>query len=182
MSRTAGNPTDIQPVEEWEKTLLMAQLPEHWQNVYELLWQTGIRITEALVTKRSDLQNGGIFITRSKRKDKRRDFMPLTPELFNKLQAVATKQKSVRIFPYTAAGAWAALKLAAKKAGVRETIHPHCFRHGMGYRAMEQTGGNLAMVKEILGHMNINSTQRYINPPKYKVENTLRDLNRKQGG
>jgi integrase len=179
MSRTAGNPTDIEPVEEWEKTLLMAQLSEHWQNVYELLWQTGIRITEALVTKRTDLQNGGIFITRKKRKDKRRDFLPLTPEFYATLKSLAERQKSVRIFPYTAAAAWAALKLAAKKSGVRETVHPHCFRHGMGYRAMVATGGDLAMVKEILGHMNINSTQRYVNPPRYEVENTIRNLNKK---
>lgn len=179
MSRAAGNPTDIQPVQEWEKTLLMPHLPEHWQNVFELLWQTGIRIAEALEIRRSDLENGGVYIVRKKRKDKRRDFMPITPELYEKLQETARTQKLAHIFPFTQAGAWAALKLAAKKAGVRESIHPHCFRHGMGYRAMKATGGDLAMVKEILGHMDIRSTQRYINPPLYEVQNTLRNLNKK---
>ncbi len=179
MSRIAGNPTDIEPVEEWEKLILMPQLPVHWQNVYELLWQTGIRIAEALELKRTDLENGGVWIFRKKRKDKRRDFMPLTPDFYAKLQEFALSQKKVHLFPYTASAAWAALKLAAKKAGVRETIHPHCFRHGMGYRAMKATNNDLAMVKEILGHTSITSTQRYVNPPKFEVENTLRNINKK---
>ena len=178
MSRAAGNLTDIQPVEEWEKILLMAQLPEHWQNVYELLWQTGLRITEALEVKRSDLENGGVWIIRKKRKDKRRDFMPLNQELYSKLQAIAQSQKLAHLFPYTAAGAWAALKLAAKKSGVRDTVHPHCFRHSMGYRAMKATGNNLAMVREILGHVDIKSTQHYINPPKHEIQDTLRNINK----
>jgi len=178
MSRHAGNPTDIQPVMAWEKALLFEQLPEHWRNIYEMLWQTGIRISEALAVKRSDLENGGVWIVRTKRKDHRRDFMPLTPEYYAKLDAIAQTQKLAHIFPYTAAGAWAALRLAAKKAGIRSTIHPHCFRHGMGYRAMDATGGNLAMVKEMLGHLSIRSTERYINPPLYKVQEAIRDLNK----
>jgi len=178
MSRPAGLKTDIQPLEFWEFQLVLAYLASHWKPVFQVLWETGIRLGECLALTKRDLENGGISVAREKRIDHPRHWLPLTPELYAQLEYIRDHTKPVRLFPYSEGAAWYALKKAAIKAGIRKTIHPHSFRHAMGYRIKDMTNGDLTMVKEILGHKDIRSAQRYVNPPYHKVIQTIRDLNK----
>ena len=66
MSRPPGIIVDVEPLELWEYTLIMAKLEPHWQLFYQLLWETGFRVSEALKLKRSDLENTGVWVTRTK--------------------------------------------------------------------------------------------------------------------
>jgi integrase len=143
MSRTTGNKADTQLIREWEWQLLRPKLPEHWQVFFELLLQTSIRAYDALKITTRDLRDYGVYVTTGKGINKTRKFLIIETNLYYRMQELAKAQKTIRVFPYTAAAAWAALKLAAKKACIRETITPHCIRGGAPRRT------NIEILKEI---------------------------------
>lgn len=186
MSRPAGQPTDQEPLELFEYNLLITHFNKpHWRFCCEILWETGVRIGEALAIKRQDIENHGVWITREKRDDHPRDFIPLSPSLYGRLKAAypVAYAREPLIFPFTAAAAWLAIKKAAAAAGIRRSIHPHSFRHGFGYRAMkanlpgktplEQAG----VVQKMLGHVSINSTLVYTKPTQKDIDEAFHRLN-----
>ena len=176
MSRPRGQITDTEPLELWEYTLIMAVLPPHWQLFYQLLWETGIRVSESLKLKRHDLENTGVWFTRTKRKDHPRQYLPLSLGLYTRIRSWLELSPRLVIFPYTASAAWLALKKACVKAGVRQSVHPHSFRHGLGTRA-RQAGYDIAVVQRLLGHLSIRSTERYFKATRGEVEDAARKLN-----
>lgn len=197
MSRPSGQITDLAPVEDWEYDAFMVRMEEeHWRLLFEILWQTGIRVQEGLSILKTDLEvrpirsalgteeSPGVNINREKRTDHLRQFLPLTPDLYNRLkQYISTHRiRGERIFPYSYSGAWLALKKACVKAGIRTTIHPHLTRHGAGYRL---AGLNLGLsplahqklVAEALGHKSMKTAEIYFNPPPRTVINALKKIN-----
>ncbi len=183
MSRPKGLKTDVEPLELWEYELIIAKLDTHWRLFYDLLWATGIRVGEGLAIKKTDLQDGGVWVTRLKRKDKLRDFIPLPHDLYERLLPNSFRSHSKRLFPYTEVAAWLALKQACKRAGVRETIHPHLFRHGFGRRAVQANLGGksaleqLTFVQRMMGHASIRNTMVYTKATKADAEQAFRRLN-----
>jgi len=176
MSRPPGIVVDTEPLELWEYTLIMAVLPPHWQLFYQLLWETGIRVSEALQLNRHDLENTGIWVTRTKRKDHPHEHLPLSLGLYTRIRSWLELSPRRAIWPYTASAAWLALKKACAEAGVRKSIHPHSFRHGLGTRA-RQAGYDIAIVQRLLGHASIRSTERYFKATRSEVEAAARKLN-----
>jgi len=57
--------------------------------------------------------------------------IPLPLDLLAALKAYAALRAGQKLFPYTTAGAWKALKMACKDAGIRRSLHPHLFGHGV---------------------------------------------------
>jgi len=176
MSRPPGQITDTEPLEVWEYELIIAKLEPHWQLFYALLWETGIRVTEALKLTRKDFENMGVWVTRSKRKDHPREHLPVSVGLFSRFRSLFQLTKGQRVFPYTASAAWLAVKRACSVAGVRQSIHPHSFRHGLGTRA-RQAGYDIAVVQKLLGHKDMRSTERYFKATKSEIEAAFRELN-----
>ena len=171
MPRKTSQPVDLEPLELWEYSALLPKLPYHWQLVYAILWETGIRIGEALRLTKKDIEAEGIWVNRLKKKGgkSQRDLVPLPPDLLAKLQAYAAMRSGRSVFPYTTAGAWKALKLACEASGVRKTMHPHLFRHGFGCRVAKTDLGvpaleHLALLQRMMGHSSPESTSRYFRP------------------
>ena len=177
MSRPKNQVTDVEPLTRMEYYRLLPHLVDHWRLFFELLWETGIRIGEALAIERKDLQDGGVYITREKRADHLKELIPLTSLLYSRVRIHSLGHKDVRVFPFTSSAAWLALKKAAGKSGVRKTMHPHLFRHGMGFRA-RQAGNDIAVVQRLLGHKDMSSTQRYFKATQAEINDTREKLNR----
>lgn len=49
-----------------------------------------------------------------------------------------------------------------KKAGITKVISPHSFRHRFATRALDKNGQNLFIVKNLLGHSSISTTEKYL--------------------
>jgi integrase len=188
MTRPKGQITDTEPLTKMEYLLILSHLQDHWRPCAELLWETGIRIGEALAIERKDLENNKVWVTRKKRADKLREQIPISPALFSRLKVLSFAHKDVRLWPFTESGAHLALKLAATKAGLRivnsqSTIHWHLFRHSFGNRAINTNFGDLTLaahlnrVQRMMGHVSPNSTLVYTEATGKEVQDGFHKLN-----
>jgi integrase/recombinase XerD len=55
------------------------------------------------------------------------------------------------------------LAASSRRAGLSRAVTPHMFRHATATELLAR-GAGLDVVKELLGHVSICSTERYLNP------------------
>ncbi len=139
----------------------------------ELLYATGIRVTELISLQVEDINLEMEFI-RCGRKEKKVRVIPIGKEAKKALRRYIQKSRLYMIMnpeestffvnchgrPMTRQGFWKLIKFYAKKAGIEETITPHIFRHSLAVHMVEN-GADLRSIQEILGHSDISTTQIY---------------------
>jgi len=145
----------------------------------ELLYATGIKVTELIELKVSDI-NLQIGILHLKKGDKER-IIPMYPgavqSLANYLEnvrpAIVLESDEDRLFTNMSGqslsrqGFWKIIKHYAQLAGINKDITPHTLRHSFAAHLLEN-GAKLSDIKEMLGHSDISSTQVYARLMKSK--------------
>jgi len=140
----------------------------------ELLYATGIRVTELINLKVTDVNlQMGFIICRDGAKER---IIPFGKEAKHALlhyfdgarDAMVEKEGSDALFvncsgqSMSRQGFWKLIKFYAKKAGIMEDITPHTLRHSFAAHLVEN-GADLRSVQEMLGHSDISTTQIYAN-------------------
>ena len=140
----------------------------------ELLYATGIRVTELITLKVSDVNLPMSFIIcRDAHKERVIPFGKAAKEALVRYLTEAREQmiedKSSDILfcnfsgaPMSRQGFWKLIKFYAKKAGITADITPHTLRHSFAAHLVEN-GADLRSVQEMLGHSDISTTQIYVN-------------------
>ena len=80
--------------------------------------------------------------------------------------------------PFTESIVSKRLKAAAQEAGIAKRIYPHLLRHSFATHLLEQ-GTDIKIVKELMGHNNIKTTERYVHIAdtyKSNIKSPLDDL------
>ncbi len=140
----------------------------------ELLYATGIRVTELITLKLSDINMQMNFILcRDRTKERVIPFgtaakNALTKYLSGTRDAMLENKTSDILFvncsgqPMSRQGFWKLIKYYAKKADIKADITPHTLRHSFAAHLVEN-GADLRSVQEMLGHSDISTTQIYAN-------------------
>lgn len=129
--------------DEYLRLYAAAKTPEH-KLLIRLLWETGLRISEALGLKYNDIYPDSLNIV-GKRKKQRTVYVqaPILGELLrysrghereNLFQKIRTRQSANLM-----------LKRTAKAAGIEKNIHNHLFRHSYAINFLRQTGNPFAL-------------------------------------
>ena len=138
----------------------------------ELLYATGIRVTELITLKNSDVNmQMGVILCRDRSKER---IIPFGAAARNALaryldgtrEAMLENKDSDVLFancsgqPMSRQGFWKLIKYYAKKADIKADITPHTLRHSFAAHLVEN-GADLRSVQEMLGHSDISTTQIY---------------------
>lgn len=138
----------------------------------ELLYATGIRVTELITLKTKDVNlQMGFIICRDASKERVIPFgnqakSALIRYLEGTRTAMIADKNSEYLFancsgqPMSRQGFWKLIKFYAKKAGITADITPHTLRHSFAAHLVEN-GADLRSVQEMLGHSDISTTQIY---------------------
>lgn len=154
--------------------------------ILELLFATGMRISELVSLNRRDLDNEGkIFITGKGRKQR---FVYLTPRATDFMdqylslrddtqQALfiptKTRSKDKLNSRLTPRYIQERLKTYREKLRMNLPTTPHSFRHGFATYLAEE-GASPAAIQILLGHESLNTTTRYVNASDRFAQETHR--------
>lgn len=140
----------------------------------ELLYATGIRVTELITLSIRDINlQMGFIVCKDHSKERLVPFgeaarSALMRYLEDVRAAMLTDRNEETLFvncsgqPMSRQGFWKLIKYYAKKAGIQADITPHTLRHSFAAHLVEN-GADLRSVQEMLGHSDISTTQVYAN-------------------
>ncbi len=140
----------------------------------ELLYASGMRISELVALNLGDVNTEGEYFVRCFGKGRKERIIPLYEQIalgVKKYTAedrpkLAHGKKESALFlnargeRLTRQGFWQKLKEYVKDAGLNSHISPHTLRHSFATH-MLSGGADLRSVQELLGHANISTTQVY---------------------
>jgi integrase/recombinase XerD len=140
----------------------------------ELLYATGLRVSELVGLRQQDLNLESGYLTCTGKGRKQR-LVPIGDEAAEWLTryvrearpALLKKRSSPRLFvnarggtALTRVGFWKILKEYGKQAGVGGRISPHVLRHSFATHLLER-GADLRAIQMMLGHSDVSTTQIY---------------------
>lgn len=143
----------------------------------ELLYATGMRVTELITLRTSDLNLAmGYVECHDEGKERIIPFgneakQALLKYLAHSREVMVENKEETALFvncsgvPMSRQGFWKLIKYYAKKAGIEADITPHTLRHSFAAHLVEN-GADLKSVQEMLGHSDISTTQMYANLTK----------------
>ena len=134
---------------------------------FRLLWETGVRVSEAIAIRLGDVGRDGIRVLGKGNAERvvyiqdglasailfyaqertlgRDDYL-----FWSRKGAHITKQRADQI-----------IKEAARRGGLERKVHAHLFRHGYAIHFLNSSG-RLDALQEQLGHRDINTTRIYL--------------------
>ena len=150
--------------------------------ILELLYATGLRVSEAGTLKLTDLNSEARFL-RCVGKGGRERVVPVGKYALEWIDRYLTqvraglkpKPEVKQIFlnrfgkPLSRQSIWAILKYCARQARIKKPITPHTLRHSFATHLLE-AGADLRVVQELLGHANIATTQIYTHVDRARLK------------
>ena len=146
----------------------------------ELLYATGIRVSELISLKITDVNLPmGYINCHDTEKERIIPFgntakKALVAYLNGVRESFLKDEKSQVFFtncsgkPMSRQGFWKVLKAYARSAGIEKDITPHTLRHSFAAHLV-QNGADLKSVQEMMGHSDISTTQMYVNMNVHKI-------------
>jgi integrase/recombinase XerC len=142
--------------------------------ILEVLYSTGIRVSELVGLNRNDLElNLGIIKVRGKGRKER--IVPIGKKAIAALNHYLQKSEhllpesqrgNIPVFLNSRAGRLTTRSVGrlidkyVKHCGLQRNISPHSIRHSFATHLLN-AGADLRAIQELLGHVNLSTTQRY---------------------
>ena len=147
----------------------------------ELLYATGIRVSELISLKIQDVNiQAGFIICHSEKKER---YIPIGNIAKSALKKYITHSRPIMVTSenddtlfvncngssLSRQGFWKIIKQYSKQAEISEDITPHTIRHSFAAHLLEN-GADLKSIQEMLGHSDISSTQVYSHLVNSKIK------------
>lgn len=138
--------------------------------ILELLYSTGIRVSELCQLQIIDVDDEFIRIKKGKGSKERiipigahaifaiDKYLSIRDGVFDREISALFINKQGK--PLSRVAVWAIVKHYVKKMSLKKSISPHTFRHSYATHLLEN-GADLRIIQEMLGHANINNTDKY---------------------
>lgn len=152
------------------------------KTIFELLYSSGLRISEAIeiLFGNIDTENGYIKVIGKGNKER---MVPIGKEAvrllkkYNKYSRpkIISNRESEFLFiskkgsKLNRKSVWRLLKTYVARTKINKNITPHTLRHSFATHMLEN-GADLRSVQELLGHMDISTTQVYTHLAKQKLQ------------
>lgn len=155
--------------------------------IFELLYSSGLRISEACNLRLTDVDLENMFLT-VRGKGGRERLVPFGQKSYNILRKyLETARPQIlkeRFSDYlfiskkgdylNRKSVWRLLKKYLSRTGIKKIVTPHTFRHSFATHLIENNA-DLRSVQELLGHIDISTTQIYT----HLAKKTLREVHKK---
>ncbi|MDR1781087.1 MAG: site-specific tyrosine recombinase XerD [Tannerella sp.] len=152
---------------------LSVQLERRDHTILETLYSCGLRVSELVNLKISDIHFKEKYIKVTGKGSKQR-FVPISDRALKEIRNYLKEKKKVEpdkaysqhIFlnnrgrALTRVRVFQIIKKHAEKAGITKTISPHTFRHSFATHLLDG-GANLRAIQAMLGHEKITTTEIY---------------------
>jgi len=160
-------------------------LGERNRAIIETLYSCGLRVSELIELKVSDLFFEEGFIKVTGKGDKQR-FVPIGSSTQNYINiwiairnhiAIQPNSKDVLFLNFkgkklTRAMVFTIIKQLVKKTGLEKTVSPHTFRHSFATHLLEN-GADLRAIQMMLGHESITTTEIYMHVDRSHLSDVL---------
>ena len=156
-------------------------------------YSAGLRVSEVVNLKIADIdsQRMQIFIARAKgKKDRYVNLSPILLDILRKYLLDYKPRPKIYLFEseqtlggYPTRTAQQIFANAKKKAGIKKEVGIHSLRHSFATHLLDK-GTDIKYIKDLLGHFNIKTTERYLHVSKQQLINIvspLDDLWKKEG-
>jgi integrase/recombinase XerD len=160
-------------------------LGERNRAIIETLYSCGLRVSELIELKISDLffEEGFIKVTGKGNKQR---FVPIGPTTQNYIAIWKDIRHHIAVDPYskdvlflnykgnklTRAMIFTIIKKLAEKSGLQKNISPHTFRHSFATHLLEN-GADLRAIQMMLGHESITTTEIYMHVDRSHLSEVL---------
>ncbi len=145
-------------------------------------YSAGLRVSEIVNLKIADIDSKRmqIFISRAKgKKDRYVNLSPILLDILRKYLQEYTPRPKVYLFEsehtFTAYPTRTAQQIFANakhKARISKTVGVHSLRHSFATHLLDK-GTDIKYIKDLLGHFNIKTTERYLHVSKQKLVNII---------
>jgi integrase/recombinase XerD len=153
--------------------------------MFELLYATGIRVTELIQIRTSNL-DPGMGLVRVTGKGNKQRIVPVHAEALRVIREYVERARPLllkgRASPYlfvTARGGamtrqafWASVRTNGKKAGIFHNLSPHVLRHTFATHLLEG-GADLRSLQAMLGHADLSTTEIYTHVVRSRLRQTV---------
>ncbi|EHQ08687.1 MAG: site-specific tyrosine recombinase XerD [Leptonema illini] len=155
--------------------------------IFEMMYSSGLRISEACAMKMSDVDLDNLMIA-VRGKGGRERLIPFGEQskqviddyLTNSREVILKDRDSEYLFiskkgeSLNRKSVWRLLKKYISRTGITKTVTPHTFRHSFATHLIENNA-DLRSVQELLGHLDIATTQIYT----HMAASQLKEVHRK---
>ena len=150
------------------KALIKAAGKKNRRLIIELLYSSGLRVSEAVKLKTEDLNLKERTARVKGGKGNKDRTVILSKFWIKKFKKSLSKRKTKSPFvfakkngmPISTDSVQRLVKKAAKKAGIQKEVTPHTLRHSHATHLLE-AGENIRTIQELLGHSSLATTQIY---------------------
>jgi integrase/recombinase XerD len=148
-------------------------------------YSAGLRVSEIVNLKIKDIDSGRMQIFISRAKGKKDRYVNLSPVLLDILRRYISTYKPKPVLylfeseqtgvSYPARTVQQIFSNAKNKAGIKKDVGIHSLRHSFATHLLDK-GTDIRYIKDLLGHFDIRTTERYLHVSKQELVNIISPL------